>query len=167
MGGGMRASGTSSVSVAVPVGSMGAIRSGAQDEFVDILDAGLAAQVVESLAQFRGEKLGQAAAQRACLGMPVRRSICVFQLSTRSSRSAARMPTLIDSTMFSLNSFSRSYSSTLRCKERYRRAFSMAMLTYPESVTSSSTSSLERKSPLSVRLRPRYAMVRPRTVQGK
>ena len=30
--------------------------------------------------------------------MPLRRSICVFQLSTRSSRSAARTPTLIDST---------------------------------------------------------------------
>ena len=61
--------------------------------------------------------------------MPVSRSICVFQLSTRSSRSAASIPTLIDSTMFSLNSFSRSYSSTLRCSELYSRAFSTAMLT--------------------------------------
>src|ERR1017187_975098 len=50
--------------------------------------------------------------------IPVSCSICVFQLSTRSSRSAARIPTLIDSTMFSLNSLSRSYSSTLSCSER-------------------------------------------------
>ena len=35
----------------------------------------------------------------------------------------------MDSTMFSLNSFSRSYSSTLRCSERYSEAFSMAMPT--------------------------------------
>ena len=37
-------------------------------------------------------------------------SICAFQLSMRSSRSMARMPTLMDSTMFSLNSFRRSNS---------------------------------------------------------
>ena len=42
---------------------------------------------------------------------------------------AARMPTLIDSTMFSLKSLRRSYSSTLRCRERYSVAFSIAMAT--------------------------------------
>ena len=56
-------------------------------------------------------------------------SICVFQLSTRPCRSAARMPTLIDSTMFSLNSFKRSYSSAFSCRERYKRAFSIAIPT--------------------------------------
>ena len=40
-----------------------------------------------------------------------------------------QMPTLIDSTMFSLKSFSHSYSSTLRCNELYRRALSIAMPT--------------------------------------
>ncbi len=50
--------------------------------------------------------------------MPLSRSIWVFQLSTRSSSPAARMPTLIDSTMFSLNSFSRSYSSTFCLSEQ-------------------------------------------------
>ena len=64
-------------------------------------------------------------------------------------------PTLMDSTIFSLNSFRRSFSSTLRCSERYRVAFSMAMAMYPASVCSSSTSTLERKSPSSVRLTPR------------
>jgi membrane peptidoglycan carboxypeptidase len=88
-------------------------------------------------------------------GMPLSCSIWLFQLSTRSSRSAARIPTLIDSTMFSLNSLSRSYSSTLRCRDRYSVAFSIAIPTYPESVRSSSTSTLERKSPSSVRLTPR------------
>src|SRR5215469_15847594 len=37
-------------------------------------------------------------------------SICAFQDSTRSSRSTASTPTLMDSTMFSLKSFNRSYS---------------------------------------------------------
>ena len=40
-------------------------------------------------------------------------SICEFQNSTRSSRSTASTPTLMDSTMFSLKSFSRSYSRDL------------------------------------------------------
>ena len=61
--------------------------------------------------------------------IPLNCSICEFQLSTRSSRSAASMPTLIDSTMFSLNSLSRSYSSTLSCSERYSVAFSIAIAT--------------------------------------
>ena len=45
-------------------------------------------------------------------------SICAFQLSMRSSRSRARMPTLMDSTMFSLNSLSRSNSPIFSSKAR-------------------------------------------------
>ena len=45
----------------------------------------------------------------------------------RSSRSTAITPTLIDSTMFSLKSFRRSYSVTFCSSEAYRRAFWMAM----------------------------------------
>ena len=93
--------------------------AGLQHELVDVVDAGFAAHPVELLGQLRREQLRQPAAHApARARCRVSCSICVFQLSTRSSRSAARMPTLIDSTMFSLNSFSRSYSSTLRCSER-------------------------------------------------
>ena len=106
------------IAVSVPVAGSAAARR-FQHELVDVVDAGLAAHAVELLGQLGGEQLGQLPAHGAVRGaMPLSCSICVFQLSTRSSRSAARMPTLIDSTMFSLNSFSRSYSSTLRCSER-------------------------------------------------
>ena len=54
-------------------------------------------------------------------------SICEFQDSMRSARSTAITPTLIDSTMFSLKSFRRSYSATFCSSEAYRRAFWMAM----------------------------------------
>ena len=65
----------------------------------------------------------------------------------RSSRSTASTPTLMDSTMFSLNSFSRSYWPAFCSSDLYRRAFCTAMPMYPASVSSSCTSSLERKSP--------------------
>ena len=93
-------------------------------------------------------------------------SICAFQDSMQSSRSTASTPTLMDSTMFSLNSFSRSYSCAFCSSEAYRRAFWMAMPTVPARVSSRSTSSLERKSPSTVFPRPSTAMMRPRTVQG-
>ncbi len=44
-------------------------------------------------------------------------SICEFQDSILSCRSAAKTPTLIDSTMFSLNSLSRSYSCAFSCSD--------------------------------------------------
>ena len=45
-------------------------------------------------------------------------SICAFQLSMRSSRSTAKTPMLMDSTMFSLNSLRRSNSVILRSRRR-------------------------------------------------
>ena len=90
-----------------------------QHELVDVVDAGFAAHAVELVGQLVGEQFATACVPSACSRViPLSCSICVFQLSTRSSRSAARIPTLIDSTMFSLNSLSRSYSSTLRCSDR-------------------------------------------------
>ena len=48
-------------------------------------------------------------------------SICEFQDSMRSCKSTASTPTLIDSTIFSLKSFSRSYSVTFCSSEAYSR----------------------------------------------
>ena len=89
-----------------------------QRHLIDVVDAFFAAQFVELLAELRSETdLQDVRPTASSREMPVSLSICVFQLSTRSSRPAARMPTLIDSTMFSLNSFSRSYSSAFCCSE--------------------------------------------------
>src|SRR5581483_10542172 len=88
-----------------------------QRHAVNVMDTVLAAQAIECLAQLRRKQLRKPAPHRALARNAGSFSICEFQLSTRSSRAAARIPTLMDSTMFSLNSFSRSYSSTLRCRE--------------------------------------------------
>ncbi len=90
----------------------GALLAGArgEPELVEVMHAGLVAEAFE-----RFNKFGR---KNAASGWPMASarlrayiaSICAFQLSMRSSRSRARMPTLMDSTMFSLNSLSRSNS---------------------------------------------------------
>ncbi len=70
------------------------------------------------------------------------------------------MPMWIDSTMFSWNSFSRSNSVIFCSSRRYSCAFWIAIPMYPASDPSTSMSSLERKSPSSVRPSPMIATVR-------
>ncbi len=77
------------------------------------------------------------------------------------------MPTLIDSTMFSLNSFSRSNSIIFSSRLAYSRAFCSAIPMYPASDSSSSMSSLDRKSPPARRPRPITAIVRSCTCHSR
>jgi hypothetical protein len=84
--------------------------AGGQRELVEVMHALLVAEAVQRLDELRGEDGRSAWPMASARLRAYMASICAFQLSMRSSRSRARMPTLIDSTMFSLNSLSRSNS---------------------------------------------------------
>ena len=90
----------------------GALFAGAcgEAEFVEVMHARLVAEAFDGGDEFVGEDGAERLAEGFARLKAYMASICAFQLSMRSSRSRARMPTLMDSTMFSLNSFRRSNS---------------------------------------------------------
>ena len=85
--------------------------AGGQRELVEVMHALLVAEAVHGFDELSGEDRTQVLAEASARLSAYMASICAFQLSMRSSRSTARMPTLMDSTMFSLNSLRRSNSA--------------------------------------------------------
>ena len=110
---------------------------------------------VELLAQVCGEQLGQAAAHRSLprdAGQPF--DLRVPALDTiiqirRQNADVDRFDDVLAELLQPLVLFHLALQRTVQPRVLDRDA------TYPESVISSSTSSLDRKSPLSVRLTPR------------
>ena len=84
--------------------------AGGEAELVEVMHALLVAETVDGVANSGGKHGRRGWPMASARLRAYMASICAFQLSMRSSRSMARMPTLMDSTMFSLNSFRRSNS---------------------------------------------------------
>ena len=88
--------------------------AGGEAELVEVVDARLVAEAFDARRRTRrGRHRASVWPMASARLTAYMASICAFQLSMRSSRSRARMPTLMDSTMFSLNSLRRSNSLIL------------------------------------------------------
>ena len=88
-----------------------------ETELVERVRALLVANALKRETNSAGKSAESGWRSASVRGLAYMTSICAFQLSMRSSRSTAKMPMLMDSTMFSWNSFSRS-KSVIFCSRR-------------------------------------------------